>query len=102
MALSLCSCFASCTAILSMNEVPFGVNTRPLRPFFSTCFMRPDFSSCWRIVRMCDPDALYMRPGLWPLFFLPPYLVLSFSVPMGPSFATDRRMAADLMYHQSS
>ena len=52
------SCFESWTAILSNNEVPFGVNTRPLWAPFSVCLIKPDFSNCWRIFLICDPAAL--------------------------------------------
>src|SRR3989338_2955691 len=52
------SCFESWTAILSKREVPLGVNTRPLCTPFSACLIKPDFSNCWRIFLICDPDAL--------------------------------------------
>ena len=59
-----CSSFIIPIAALSSKLTPLGVNTRPLCPATSFCWIKPADSNCCKLLRMIDPDALNRRSGL--------------------------------------
>ena len=82
-------------------DIPRGVKTRPLCAPLAVCLINWDFSNCCNILRMMEPELFLNSAGMYPLAFKPPYLVRSFSVPIGPNLAMFLKMAAERIYHQS-
>src|SRR3989338_3054173 len=71
-------------ATLSKNALPVSVNCLP--DFFGvlTFSTKPAFSACCKLNRIIFPAPFLNSGGLWPLSFLPPYLVRSLSTPTIP------------------